>query len=282
MWRGGEGPLRTPPLFIPIRLVTILEVFTRDWVAEIIDFGEPYTRRGADTLKGSLKIDYALAQALVGKHITFGELVAHDIPVNGIGDIERAFSALLDEPLFEHLNGVVDRWAMETGEEPTGPLMPDPRWTRSKLAQLFEDRHIIVHELPDDRSFATASIADYVRATSGFLSAAEQAFSTLLHGNYPLTQTGMNIEAAEKAKGAEDELAAVLARLDPQKADETLWAGQAAWEEYRRLQAEFRSGISRPGHGSIAPMLYSSEVETITRKRIEQLEWYLNRKEGEP
>jgi hypothetical protein len=268
-------------LFIPIRLVTILEVFTRDWVAEIIDSGEPYTSRAADILKGSLKIDFALAQALVGKHLTFGELVAHDVPVNGIGDIDRVFSELLDEPLFAHLHGVVDRWAMDTGEKPTGPIMPDPRWTRSKLAQLFEDRHIIVHELPDDRNFATGSIADYVRATSAFLGAADQAFNTLLRGDYPLTQTGMNIEAAEKAKGAEDELAAVLARLDPQKEDETLWAGQAAWEEYRRLQAEFRSEIKRPGHGSIAPMLYSLEIEAITRKRIEQLEWYLNRKEGE-
>src|SRR3954462_3153068 len=51
------------------------------------------------------------------------------------------------------------------------------------------------------------------------------------------------VNAAGKAKGAEDELAAVLASLDPQKADKTLWTGQAAWEEYRRLQAEFRSGI---------------------------------------
>ncbi|MFL5284139.1 MAG: hypothetical protein ACJ8AW_24885 [Rhodopila sp.] len=96
-------------MFIPIRLVTILEVFTRNWVAEIIDSGEPYTSRAAEIVKGSLKIDFALAQALVGKQVTFGELVAHDIPVNGIGDIERVFSQLLDEPLFAHLDGVVDR-----------------------------------------------------------------------------------------------------------------------------------------------------------------------------
>lgn len=178
VWRGGEGPLQAPPLFIPIRLVTILEVFTRDWVARIIDSGEPYTGRAADIVKGSLKIDFALAQALVGEQVTFGELVAHDIPVNGIGDIERIFSQLLDEPLFAHLDGVVDRWAMETGGEPAGPIMSDPSWTRLKLARFFEYRHIIVHELPDDRRFAMASIADYIRATSTFLGAADQAFST--------------------------------------------------------------------------------------------------------
>ena len=68
-----EDHSQTPPLFIPIRLVTILEVFTRDWVTEIIDSGEPYTSRAADIVKGSLKIDFALAQALVGKQLTFGE-----------------------------------------------------------------------------------------------------------------------------------------------------------------------------------------------------------------
>jgi len=278
-WRGGEGPLQIPPLFIPIRLVTILEVFTREWVAEIIDSGEPYMSRAANIVKGSLKIDFALAQALVGKQVTFGELVAHDIPVNGIGDIDRVFSQLLNEPLFEHLDGIVDRWAITIRGEAALPVMPDPRGTRSKLARLFEDRHIIVHELPDDYSSATASLADYLRATSVFLNAASQAFGTLLHGDSPLTQTGMNIEAAEKAKAAEDGLAAVLARLDPQKSEEALWAGQAAWEEYRRFHAEFRSGVKHTGHGSIAPMLYSLEIEAITRQRIEQLEWYLNRRE---
>jgi len=197
-WRGGEGPLQIPPLFIPIRLVTILEVFTRNWVAEIIDSGEPYTSRAAEIVKGSLKIDFALAQALVGKQVTFGELVAHDIPVNGIGDIERVFSQLLDEPLFAHLDGVVDRWEMAMGGEPAGPIMSDPHWTRSKLARLFEDRHIIVHELPDDRSFAMDVVADYFRATSAFLDAAGQAFSTLLHGDYPLTQTDMNLNRLRK------------------------------------------------------------------------------------
>ncbi|MFL5284140.1 MAG: hypothetical protein ACJ8AW_24890 [Rhodopila sp.] len=76
--------------------------------------------------------------------------------------------------------------------------MSDPHWTRSKLARLFEDRHIIVHELPDDRSFAMDVVADYFRATSAFLDAAGQAFSTLLHGDYPLTQTDMNLNRLRK------------------------------------------------------------------------------------
>jgi hypothetical protein len=77
-WQGGSGSLRIPPQFVAIRLVTILEVFARDWVAELVDAGDPYTGRGAELVTGSLRIDYAMAQALVGKQVTFGELVSHD------------------------------------------------------------------------------------------------------------------------------------------------------------------------------------------------------------
>src|SRR3546814_4806957 len=83
-----------------------LPIFTRDWVTELVDAGDPYTGRAAELVKGSLKIDYAMAQALVGKQVSFGELVSHEIPVNDIGDIERAFSVLIDDQLFSCLEGV--------------------------------------------------------------------------------------------------------------------------------------------------------------------------------
>lgn len=281
-WQGGTGPLRIAPQFIAIRLVTILEVFTRDWLAMIIDAGEPYISRAAELVRGALKIDFALAQALVGKQVTFGELVSHEVSVNGIGDISDAFSKLLDEPLFTHLEKVVDRWAIKINEKPPAPILSDPQWACSQLAKLFETRHVLVHELPDDRSFGIDNaIVDYVRAASEFVNAADQAFSTLLHGDYPLTQVDINADAHEKATQADDELRAVLAKLDPLGANELLVSGQATWQEYRRLHAEYRSGITEVGHGSMAPMLYSSEIEAITRARIEQLEWYLNREEGD-
>lgn len=278
-WHGDA--FRMPWQFIVIRLVTILEVFTRDWAAQIIDAGEPYTSRGAELVKGTLKIDFALAQALVGKQISFGELVSHELPVNNVGDIDRAFSKLINAPLFDYLADVVDRWATEIkGKDPVS-LLPDPHQTRAVIAQLFEQRHIFVHELPEDENVEAAALDRYIRAASQFVNAADQAFSTLLHGDYPLTQTAMNAAAAEGARKAERELVDLLNRLDPNKDLPDLQASQNAWENFRDRQAEFRSGINQPGHGSIAPMLYSSEIETLTRARVEQLEWYLNREEGD-
>ncbi len=278
-WNGAA--FQVPPQFTVIRLVTILEVFTRDWAAEIIDAGEPYASRGADLVKGILKIDFALAQALVGKQISFGELVSHELPVNNVGDIDRALSKLLDTSLFDHLKDVVDRWAIEIDSRPPTPLMPEPDWARATLAHLFEQRHIFVHELPENQDVGGATLYGYIRAASQFIHAADQAFNTLLYGDYPLTQAEMNAAAAEDARKADEKLASILEVLDPRSEHAALQASQTAWEIFRKRQAEFRSGINQPGHGSIAPMLYSSEVERLTRVRIEELEWYLNRSEGE-
>src|SRR3546814_19200234 len=102
-----------------------------------------------------------MAQALVGKQVSFGELVSHEIPVNDIGDIERAFSVLIDDQLFSCLEGVTDRWAItEVGRQ--APLIfPNPQWERQPLGRLFAARHIIVHELPDYRSVEVADNQEF-------------------------------------------------------------------------------------------------------------------------
>ncbi|MDH7639241.1 lysozyme inhibitor LprI family protein [Sphingomonas oryzagri] len=278
-WNGAA--FQAPPQFIIIRLVTILEVFTRDWAARIINAGDPYATRGADLVKGTLKIDFALARALVGKEVSFGELISHELPINGIGDIDRVFSRLIDTPLFGHLSGVVDRWALKIEGKQSEPIMPDSDKVRNDLARLIEQRHIFVHELPEQRDVEAGVLDAYIHSTSQFVNAADEAFNTILYGDYPITQAEMNAVAAADAANVNEELLAILATLDVDGKDEDLRASQTAWEEYRDRQAEYRSGINHPGHGSIAPLLYSSEVEKLTRERIELLRWYRDREEGD-
>ncbi|VWX54414.1 lysozyme inhibitor LprI family protein [Novosphingobium sp. 9U] len=278
-WNGAA--FRAPHQFIVIRLVTILEVFTREWAARIIDAGDPYATRGADLVKGTLKIDFAFARALVGREVSFGELVSHELPVNNVGDIDRVFSRLMDTPLFAHLQGVVDRSALRIGDRPSEPIMPNPDKVRTILAGLFEQRHIFVHELPEQQEVEAGALDAYILSTSQFVNAADEAFNTLLYGDYPITQIEMNAAAAADAAKVNDELVGILVALDPDGKDEGLRASQAAWEAYRDRQAEYRSGIKRPGHGSIAPLLYSSEVEKLTRERVELLKWYRDREEGD-
>jgi len=148
--------------------------------------------------------------------------------------------------------------------------MPDPDKVRTDIAGLFEQRHIFVHELPEQQDLEAGTLDAYILATSQFVNAADEAFNTLLYGDYPITQLEMNAAAAADAAKVNDELVATLAALDPDGKDEDLRASQAAWEAYRDRQAEYRSGMNRSGHGSIAPLLYSSKVEKLTRDRAKR------------
>jgi uncharacterized protein YecT (DUF1311 family) len=91
----------------------------------------------------------------------------------------------------------------------------------------------------------------------------------------------MNIFAKTKADEADAELQQVLLLLDAEKQDQALWKAQAAWEAYRRLHAEYRSGINNPLPGSMAAMIFHGELETITSARVKQLRLYVNREEAD-
>src|SRR3546814_7771726 len=67
-----------------------------------------------------------------------------------------------DLQLFSCLEGVTDRWAITEDGRPAPLIFPNPQWARQQLGRLFAARHIIVHELPDDRSDEVADIADFV------------------------------------------------------------------------------------------------------------------------
>src|ERR1035438_1517745 len=58
--------------FFLIRAVTLLEVFSRDCLAQLIDNGSPYAERAVD-LKMDLKIDLEFVQAIQGRVITMGD-----------------------------------------------------------------------------------------------------------------------------------------------------------------------------------------------------------------
>src|SRR5258708_34542442 len=68
------------PDFYVITAVTLLEVFTRANIAELIDHGMEYTKRAIELSK-NLKMDFALVQSIQGRVITLGDIVAQSVSV---------------------------------------------------------------------------------------------------------------------------------------------------------------------------------------------------------
>jgi hypothetical protein len=163
-------------------------VFTRAWVAELIDAGDDYPDRAATLVKdGGLKIDFAIAQALVGKRITFCELVSHNIQVNSLGDATAALGKLINQDIFQLIEGVVNRYEVEViGGSPT-PIVSDVRAMRATLVRLFEVRHILVHEFPDNPPYRVGEIASFIATANKFIAAVDQALNTLLIHSFMVT-----------------------------------------------------------------------------------------------
>lgn len=255
--------------YLPIRLVTALEVFTRECVAELVDHGEPYTGRARSLVK-DLKFDFDLTQALVGKKVSFGELASHSIPLNGIADIDRAFEALTEQPLSDLLAGVHDRWRVEVEQQPAEPIIADLRQMKAALNRLHEVRHVLVHEMPATPPFDYGELKQFARAAVEFTHAMDEVVSAILYGQYPLTQIEMNEHAHDLAQVSEGELAALVLRVDPERSDERFQKAHASWDAYRESEATFmsRMDLERRERGSIAPLIYWTTMDELTKERI--------------
>lgn len=265
--------IRKGDLFI-IRLVTMLEVAARAWIATLIDHGDPFLSNAGELFKRSgLKIDFSTAQAITGRRISLGDLIAHTISTNGIGDIDRAFTDILGASLKPALATATDPVMKLIGSDEE-ILVPDPSATYATIQRLFECRHVLVHELPAKSPYEDSEVENFISHVLGFTKAVDSIVGEAI-GDTALTQAESNEQAGARATAADERLKAILESLDPRSVDEELQAVQAAWEQYRRAHADYRSGINNPLPGSMAPMLWSDSYEQTTLQRIEQLEWML-------
>jgi uncharacterized protein YecT (DUF1311 family) len=258
--------------FFIIRLVTMLEVGTRTWITTLIDHGDPFLSNAEELFKrAALKIDFKTAQAITGKRISLGDLIAHAISTNGIGDIDKALTDILGMDLKSALATATDPIMRLIGGDEAEVLVPDPSVTYATIQRLFECRHVLVHEMPSKPPYEDSEVENYISHVLGFTKAVDSIVGEAM-GHTALTQADMNAEAHQSAQAADERLKAVLEALDPQSEDEELQTAQAAWEKYRRAHADYISGINQPTPGSIAPLLWSTAFEQATQQRIELLE----------
>ena len=140
-WNVTDKSLNAFTDFYPMRAVTLLEVFTRDWLGKLVDHGTPFLERATKLMeKSSSKLDFPIALALQGKRFTLGDLVAHSVPLNQFEQHDFAFSVLLGGDLIHSIKDTHDRLRVELkGEAPT-PIVADPKKLRSALVRLFQVR----------------------------------------------------------------------------------------------------------------------------------------------
>ncbi len=189
------------------------------------------------------------------------------------------------------LETAVDRWETEIKKTSTGPIVANYDAMARCLTRLFEVRHILCHEAPR-RSVYEASEIDQFLDNAIQLAKAIDAILTLeKFGLVPLTQTDMNITAAEELTRTEAEMNKLLSKIEARvkEVDSTrisirgyesdsswldhLKDAQEKWLAYRKAHCEFDTYLNQGG--TIRSLLWGKEATRLTQLRISDLESWL-------
>lgn len=267
--------------FFPIRAVTLIEVFTRAWIATFVDFGKPYVERAIAFAK-NVKPDYGLIGEIQGRTITLGDILAHSVSLNSFGQLAGVFETLMQERFVPRIAKAIDRWEVEMKGNPAMPIISEPESMAGALDRLFSVRHILVHEYPKHPVYAVEDISVMLGAAADFAFATHETCTEILYGKVPLTNAGMQAAAAEEWHRLDEELSRVFAQISAEQDDEgrrLLNDAQSSWASYREAQCAFRADSTRGG--TLAGLLWLREARDLTEARLKQMKWYLEREEGD-
>lgn len=260
---------------IPARIVTLLEVFVRTWIEDLVDKGAPYVERAA-SLKADIKYDFAIARSLHGGVVTMGQLVAHSVSLNKLDAIVAVFETLLGVNFFDELGRMHRRTMTKT---PVGPIIEDLPALRRSLGRLFELRHILVHELPAKTPYQPAEIAQLLEAAQKFVEATDETINSMLYGDYPLTQTEMNMVSGADFRAADKELTELCKKVAQVSKSDTIFAVQEHWQAFRKAEADRQT--EKFGRGTIRPTVRNVVAQDLTRTRIAELGRWLEDEQDE-
>ena len=94
--------------FFPTRIVTIVEVYIKSIIKELVDTGTPYLDRCGPIMK-PINIDIDYLAAISGKLITVGDLVSHTVSINNFEQIISNLTTILGTSFRQYLENVHDR-----------------------------------------------------------------------------------------------------------------------------------------------------------------------------
>lgn len=264
---------------VVVRLATILEVFVRSMVGQMVDSSEEVFAERARLLVKDLKLDFIFADSIEKQKFSPGDIVAHAISLSSVDAIIKVLTTLLPDAK-EELRMSHRRWTEEEDQFPLEPIIADIDTTLRLMSEIFTARHILVHELSGQRPYKDDDVAEFCRATAAFIEACDWVTVKHIEGTLPFTQTQMTIDAVQALEAAEEEVASLLAniRAIPGIKLQLLEESQAAWEEFCRRDAAFFASFAEGG--TLHPMLMVEWRQALAEERAESLEEFIETRES--
>lgn len=260
--------------YVPIGTVACIEGFFRSAVKECIDADGQFSNNARHLSQvRDLRADFDMLDAVHGRRISIGELFAHLVSFNRLSQIDAIMSTIIGTSFLELLTSVHSRWDVEVKGETQKPIITEPGVVLKHVDEMFRLRHIYAHELLNFDEPDQTTIGEGLDSSVSFLKAAAEVVGNLLHPNAPLTQTDMNQRSARDLAALDGKIEAMLEELSTLVEGDRralLRAGQAAWMEFRRRQAEYEASIYQGG--TIYPVIYGGAAQSLAKERLGNLE----------
>ncbi|MGO7446502.1 lysozyme inhibitor LprI family protein [Rhizobium ruizarguesonis] len=264
---------------VVVRLATILEVFVRSMVGQMVDSSEEVFAERARLLVKDLKLDFIFADSVEKQIFSPGDIVAHAISLSSVDAIMKVLTTLLPDAK-EELRTSHRRWTEDEDRFPLEPIIADIDTTLRLLSEIFTARHILVHELSGERPYKGEDVAEFCSATAAFIEACDWVTVKHIEGTLPFTQSQMTIDAVQNLQVAEVEITGLLTQIRqiPGINLQLLDESQAAWEEFSKRDAALFASFAEGG--TLHPMLTAEWRLALAEERAESLEELIQSREG--
>lgn len=263
--------------YIPIALVACMEGLFRSLYAEIIDYGEPYSKNVEKFNSSNKKFDYSIINAIQSKKLTIGEFISHTLSCNNISDIDNNISTLLGIKFLHEMKIFETQSIFDEQRLINSSFKNNADEILKNIVEVFELRHIFCHEFGTKVKVDKDLIQEIFSNTKLFLENTTDFIHSKLYPNSPETQTNMNIHAHNEFDKLEIKLETYICKLrnkdfnDMLDFDKDLFKESILkWKKYRESEAKYKSSVVEGG--SMQPMIYSMSMHTTTLRKIKELE----------
>jgi hypothetical protein len=256
--------------YFPVAIVGCIEGYTRLRIRDLVDYGEPYFSNGGEMIK-NFRLEFSHLKAIHGGAVTVGELIAHNIKLNGLDQVFFNFERLVGSHFKTLLVNATDLWGASEGSQ--SAILHNPENTFSKVSRTFEIRHIICHELTSAQ-VNHFEMVSFMEESLRFIRALDSCLSSLLDPGGPNTSLELHSFAVQSLQRSELELEAVLNVLRGGKLRGKALADfdmvHERWQEFVSASVAELVGPRENG-GSIWPMEHAFATKDLVDARIQEL-----------
>jgi hypothetical protein len=161
--------------YYPIAVVAAIEGYLKERLASLIDLGDPFAEN-AITHFGKTEIDLGFARAFSDQTLSLGAVIMHSMSLSSLPKVLGAVTKITGRSSFkDELKAICPKTKFVKRK----PIIGDSERMWAQIAEAYEHRHVLCHELADNFSLNPDGVRQLLLHTQQFVQASIVWFEEL-------------------------------------------------------------------------------------------------------